>query len=76
VLVEILDAQGRPCRPGEIGRVVATPLHNVAMPLLRYELDDYAEVGQACACGRGLPVIRRILGRRQNMLRLPDGGER
>ncbi|MGD9881178.1 MAG: phenylacetate--CoA ligase family protein [Reyranella sp.] len=76
VLVEILDERGRPCAPGEVGRVVATPLHNLAMPLLRYELGDYAEVGEACGCGRGLPVVRRILGRRQNMLRLPDGGER
>lgn len=76
VLVEILDRQGRACAPGEIGRVVATPLHNVAMPLLRYELGDYAEVGDVCGCGRSLPVIRRILGRRQNMLRLADGGER
>lgn len=76
VLVEVLDAHGTACSPGEVGRVVATPLHNVAMPLLRYELGDYAEVGEACGCGRGLPVIRRILGRRQNMLRLPGGGER
>jgi phenylacetate-CoA ligase len=76
VLVEILDTAGRPCAPGEIGRVVVTPLHNLAMPLLRYDVGDYAEVGESCACGRGLPVLRRILGRRQNMLRLPDGGER
>ena len=26
-----------------------------------------------CACGRGLPKIRRILGRQRNLLRLPDG---
>lgn len=76
VLVEILDPAGKACGPGEIGRVIVTPLHNLAMPLLRYDLGDYAEVGEACTCGRGLPVIRRILGRRQNMLRLPDGGER
>ncbi len=36
VLVEILDEAGRPCRSGEIGQVVATPLQNYAMPLLRY----------------------------------------
>ena len=76
VLVEILDSAGQACRPGEIGRVIATPLHNLAMPLLRYDVGDYAEVGEACTCGRGLPVIRRILGRRQNMLRAADGGER
>ena len=76
VLVEILDPAGKACGPGEIGRVIATPLHNLAMPLLRYDVGDYAEVGDACPCGRGLPVIRRILGRRQNMLRVADGGER
>lgn len=73
LLVEILDEAGRPCGPGETGRVVLTPLHNFAMPLIRYELGDYAEAGDPCDCGRGLPVISRIHGRRRNMLVLPDG---
>ncbi|MGE0484644.1 MAG: phenylacetate--CoA ligase family protein [Gammaproteobacteria bacterium] len=73
LLVEILHPDGRRCAPGEQGRVVVTPLHNFAMPLIRYELNDYAEVGPPCPCGRGLPVITRILGRRRHMLRLPDG---
>ncbi|MGD9648465.1 MAG: phenylacetate--CoA ligase family protein [Pirellulales bacterium] len=76
VLVEILDDDGRPCEPGEIGRVVITPLHNYAMPLLRYEIGDYAEVGEKCPCGRGLPVLNRILGRQRNMAILPDGSRR
>ncbi|MBV9836435.1 MAG: phenylacetate--CoA ligase family protein [Alphaproteobacteria bacterium] len=76
-LVEILDESGAPTRPGAIGRVVVTPLHNLAMPLLRYDIGDYAETGNGpCPCGRGLPVIKSILGRRQNLLRLPDGSER
>jgi len=73
VLVEVLDAQDRPCAPGEVGRVVVTPLHNFATLLLRYELGDYAEVGQACPCGRGLPVLRRVLGRQRHMMVLPNG---
>ena len=73
LIVEILDDDGRPCAPGRIGRVVVTTLHNFAMPLIRYELGDFAEAGEACACGRGLPVIARILGRERNILRLPDG---
>lgn len=73
LLVEILDEAGRPCGPGETGRVVLTPLHNFAMPLIRYELGDYAEVGAPCDCGRGLPVLARIHGRRRNMIALPDG---
>lgn len=76
LVVEILAADGRTCAPGEIGRVVVTTLHNFAMPLFRYELGDYAEAGEACACGRGLPVIRRILGRQRNIMVLPDGTRR
>ena len=72
-LVEILDTENRPCRPGEVGRVVVTPLHNFATPLLRYAIGDYAEVGETCPCGRGLPVLRRVLGRTRNMLTFPDG---
>jgi phenylacetate-CoA ligase len=72
-LVEVLDDEGRPCAPGRIGKVVLTPLHAFAMPLLRYAIGDYAEVGDACPCGRGLPVLTRILGRRRNQVSLPDG---
>ena len=75
VYVEILDAKGAPCSPGEIGRVVITDLHNFATPLIRYELGDYAEVGTPCPTGRGLPVLNRILGRSRNMLRLPSGDQ-
>jgi phenylacetate-CoA ligase len=73
VLVEILDEQGRPCTPGQIGRVVVTSLHNFAMPLIRYDIGDYAEVGGPCPCGRGLLVLQRILGRHRNQVVLPDG---
>ncbi|MEO0375766.1 MAG: AMP-binding protein, partial [Cyanobacteria bacterium P01_A01_bin.17] len=76
IYVEILDQAGNPCSPGEIGRVVVTPLHNFAMPLLRYDIGDYAEVGAPCPCGRGLPVLNRILGRVRNMLVLPSGERR
>lgn len=76
VFVEIIDDEGRACEPGSIGRVVATPLHNFAMPLIRYEIGDYAEVGSPCRCGRGLPVLTRIMGRVRNMVTLPDGTRR
>ncbi|MEM7205366.1 MAG: AMP-binding protein [Planctomycetota bacterium] len=76
VLVEVLDDDGHPCQPGEVGRVVVTTLHNFASPLLRYDIGDFAEVGDACTCGRGLPVLRRVLGRQRNMLTLRDGRRR
>ena len=73
IVVEILDDGGRPCAIGETGRVVVSPLHNLAMPLLRYDLGDYATVGAPCACGRAAPVIEQILGRVRNLVRMPDG---
>jgi phenylacetate-CoA ligase len=76
LLVEILDANDHPCGPGEIGRVVLTPLHNYAMPLLRYDIGDYAEAGPPCDCGRSLPVLSRLLGRARNRVVLPTGERR
>jgi len=73
LIVEVLDTGGKPCRPGETGQVTVSTLHNFAMPLLRYASGDYAEVGESCPCGRGLPVLRRIAGRQRNMILRPDG---
>ena len=73
LLVEVLDDQGQECADGETGRVVITDLHNFATPLIRYEIGDLAEKGGSCACGRGLPLLRRIHGRVRNMLRLRSG---
>ncbi len=72
-IVEVVDDAGLPCEPGQIGRVLVTPLFNFAMPLFRYEVGDYAVAGAACACGRGLPALERIMGRRRNILVTADG---
>ncbi len=73
VLLEVLDADGAPVPPGGSGRIVVSQLHNFAMPMVRYELGDYAEVGEGCPCGRTLPVLRRILGRQRHRVRHPGG---
>ena len=75
LIVEVLNEAGQPCLPGEVGRVVITDLHNYATPLIRYEIRDYAEAGPACSCGRGLGTLKRIMGRRRNMVTLPDGSK-
>jgi len=76
VHLEVLRPDGTACQAGEIGKVVVTPLHNYATPLIRYEIGDEAEVGAPCPCGRGLPVLRRIIGRDYDYLTLPDGTKR
>lgn len=73
LLVEVLDDAGRACAPGQAGRIVVTDLHNLAMPLVRYEIGDYAEPGGPCPCGRGLPVLKRVMGRVRNMLVTASG---
>ena len=74
VIVEILDADDEPRAPGEMGRVIVTSLNNFASPFIRYDLGDVAIPGPSpCPCGRGLPVIERVLGRTRNLLTYPDG---
>ena len=75
VLVEIVDENGRRVSSGQAGRVVITTLENRLMPLIRYDLGDYATIlDEPCACGRTLPRIGNILGRAINLFRLPNGG--
>jgi phenylacetate-CoA ligase len=61
VFVEILDEHDKPCTAGHTGRVVVTPLQNFQTPLIRYDTGTLAEVGEACDCGRTLPVLNGIL---------------
>jgi phenylacetate-CoA ligase len=71
--VEVIKPDGQPCSPGETGYVVATSLYNYAMPIIRYRFNDLVTVGEACLCGRSLPVISRIWGREKSLFRLSDG---
>ena len=73
LIVEVLDEHGEACLPEQAGRVVVSDLHNFATPLIRYDLGDYAELAHPCPCGRGLPTLKRIAGRRRNMVQFPDG---
>jgi phenylacetate-coenzyme A ligase PaaK-like adenylate-forming protein len=76
VLVEVLADDGQPCRAGEAGEIVVTPMYNYASPLIRYRTGDYVVKGGPCVCGRSNPTIERILGRRQHMFCFPDGSRR
>ena len=72
VIVEIEPVAGM---PENVGRVLVTDLLNRSMPLIRYEIGDFASWvdGPACPCGRSLPRIAQIEGRSTDFLRLPDG---
>lgn len=77
VILEVLDDDDRPVRPGEVGRAVVTGLINRMMPLVRYELGDLVVASdRRCACGRTLPMIEGIEGRVADVVDLPGGGRR
>jgi phenylacetate-CoA ligase len=72
-LVEVMR-DGRPAAEGEVGEVLVTDLNNRCVPLLRYQLGDLAvATREPCACGRGLPRIRRVIGRVQAVVRGTNG---
>lgn len=74
--VRLVDASGATVPAGSEGEVVVSNLHNRAMVLLNYRLGDRAVLADApCPCGRGLPVLRELLGRRTEVVQLADGRE-
>jgi phenylacetate-CoA ligase len=74
LLIELVDGADRPVGPGVAGRVVITSFYNFAMPLIRYDIGDYAAWAvEPCGCGRSLPTISTIYGRARNLFRLNDG---
>jgi phenylacetate-CoA ligase len=74
VILEILDRDGRPVAPGEEGEVVITNLHSAAMPLIRYRQGDTAVLSaKSPRCGRGLPLLESIQGRKDDVIVLRSG---
>lgn len=72
-LVEVIR-DGRPARPGEEGAILVTDLTNYGMPFIRYEIGDVGVAADgSCACGRGFPRLREVIGRITNILTTPDG---
>jgi phenylacetate-CoA ligase len=56
------------------GEVVITDLFNYGMPFVRYVNGDVATAtSSTCACGRGLPLLRRVDGRVLDAIRTPAG---
>ena len=64
-----LDAD-EPALPGEVGRIVITDLHNYAYPFIRYDTGDTGVI----ECSEGAwPVLKRLYGRRIDMVYAPGG---
>jgi phenylacetate-CoA ligase len=76
-IVEILDKDGNPTKPGEIGEVISTGLLNFDQPLIRYRMGDFVRLSadQHCPCGRSMVVVDEILGRVEDTVIGADGRE-
>jgi phenylacetate-CoA ligase len=74
-IIEIVNAQGQPCAPGEMGEVICTGLNNFLQPLIRYQIGDVAcwSTEQCCACGRNMPILESVEGRLEDICITPDG---
>lgn len=74
LLVEVVDDQGQPAPEGTEGNIVVTDLYNYGMPFIRYSNGDRGVAGWGtCSCGRGLPLLRKVVGRQLDVLLTPDG---
>ena len=74
VIVQFLDKNGEEVSAGETGEVVVTSLFNYAMPFVRYNLGDVGiPSDEMCECGRNLPLMQMVEGRKDALLILPNG---
>ena len=73
-VVEIVDDRGRPVPTGESGEIVITHLDAHAMPFIRYRTEDIGRLSpEKCSCGRSLPLMDVVAGRRTDHLVAADG---
>ncbi|MEQ1585537.1 MAG: hypothetical protein ABL895_06650 [Cyclobacteriaceae bacterium] len=75
-IIELLDNDGNPVQPGEVGEVVCTGLINYDQPLIRYRIGDVMRLSKEnCKCGRSMPIISEIMGRVEDTVIGKDGRE-
>jgi phenylacetate-CoA ligase len=57
-----------------LGEILVTDLMAQPMPLIRYRTGDLGELdARLCVCGRSLPLLKRVEGRRTDFLVSPGG---
>jgi phenylacetate-CoA ligase len=67
ILPETDNSNGR-------GEIVVTNAYSFAMPIIRYRTGDVGVLADGtCPCGRGLPRLQAVEGRRTDFLLTPDG---
>jgi phenylacetate-CoA ligase len=74
VITQFVDPEGQEVSVGERGDIIYTSLFNYSMPLIRYEVGDVGILSdEECPCGRTLPLMKVVEGRKDSILKLPNG---
>ena len=74
ILVEIVNEKGEVVPAGEVGEIVVTHTATTAFPFIRYKTGDMGAIDtEGCSCGRGLPVLKEVLGRTTDFVMASDG---
>jgi len=74
VIMQFVDSEGNDVSSDERGEVVYTSLFNYAMPLIRYSVGDIGQYSlDECPCGRMLPLMKVLEGRKDSFILLPNG---
>jgi len=70
VFVELYDEKGQEItQPDEVAtKMLVTNLVNYAQPLIRYEMNDLVVLGEKCPCGSSFRVIKKIIGRNDDVM--------
>jgi phenylacetate-CoA ligase len=72
-IMEIADKEGNMLETGE-GKILATSLYNYSMPFIRYDTGDLGTISNdICSCGRGYRLLKKVIGRQQEILKTPEG---
>ena len=74
IIIETVDAAGHPTARGEAGEIIVTHMATADFPFVRYRTGDVGVLSdQACACGRGLPILAEVQGRTTDFVVAQDG---
>jgi len=73
LIMQFVDKNGE-VSSGERGEIICTSLFNYAMPFIRYAIGDVGVPSdELCTCGRKLPLMKTVEGRKDSLLCLPNG---
>lgn len=74
-ILEFLDPEtGHLAPAGALAEIVCTGLLNFDQPLVRYRIGDLMRLAvEPCPCGRAMPVVQEIVGRKEDVVVAADG---